>query len=203
MQARCASRIRATFLTLGVAAFVATAFGPVTALAEEAGACSAKAERMCRRIEDPSEHERCLVEREVECEIVGSAQGRKAADREPPRRLRTACRADFQRLCDDVGGAGRRGEGARCLREHRDDLSEACRAALDARASARHRSRERAGVCRDEIRELCPDAAGRQSMRSCVRENRDQLSDTCRQALAERARRRGHGGGFGEGHGRN
>ena len=201
MQARYAKRSRATFLTLGVAAFVAAAAGPVPAVAEEAGTCSAKAERMCRSVEDPDERERCLVEREVECEIVGPNQGRKAATGEPPRRLRTACQADVERLCADVAGEGRRGAVARCLREHSEDLSDSCRAALDARSTARHRSR--AGVCRDETRELCPDARDRQSMRSCVRENRDQLSDTCRQALAKRARHRGYGGGFGKHHGSN
>jgi len=201
MKARYVKGIRAALLTLGVAAFATAALGPVPALAEEARACPAKAERMCRSIEDPNEHERCLVEREVECEIVGPANGRKGATREPPHRLRQACQADFERVCADVGGEGRRGEVVRCLREHRDDLSDGCQAALDARATAGRR--KRAGVCRDEIRELCPDAQDRPSMRSCVRENRDQLSDTCQQALAKRARRRGHGDGFGKGHGRN
>jgi hypothetical protein len=203
MKARYAKEIREALLTLGVAAFGAAALGPAPALAETAAACPAKAERMCRSIEDPDERERCRVEREVECEIVGPSNARKGATGEPPHRVRQACQEDFERVCADVVGEGRRGEGVRCLREHRDDLTDGCRAALDARATAGRR--ERAGVCRDEIRELCPDAQDRPSMRICVRENRDQLSDTCQQALAKRARRRGHGGGdgLGKGQGRN
>lgn len=49
--------------------------------------------------------------------------------------LRAACQADITRLCADVEAAG--GHVIQCVRQHPDELSDACRSAL-ATMHARH-----------------------------------------------------------------
>jgi hypothetical protein len=46
--------------------------------------------------------------------------------------MREACKADFEKYCSDVQRGG--GRGIECLNKQHDQLSEACRTALDARA---------------------------------------------------------------------
>ncbi len=43
-------------------------------------------------------------------------------------RVRDACRADMQRFCADAAPGG--GQRMQCMREHRDQLSDECKAAL-------------------------------------------------------------------------
>jgi len=63
-------------------------------------------------------------------------------------RVRDACRADMQRFCADAAPGG--GQRMQCMREHRDHLSDECKAAL---ASA-HAHRQGGGP---------PDSAAPQS----------------------------------------
>ena len=44
--------------------------------------------------------------------------------------LRSACRADFERFCRDVGSEAARAEIERCLVSHEAELSPACRIAV-------------------------------------------------------------------------
>jgi hypothetical protein len=94
------------------------------------------------------------------------------------------CRADVERLCSDVpaGGGGR----ARCLREHRDQVSPECRAQLEPAQRERNRERlsEVRAECKDDVAKLCPDAQpGGGAILRCLRENSDELSAGCREAM--------------------
>jgi hypothetical protein len=95
------------------------------------------------------------------------------------------CRADADRLCKDVpaGGGGR----ARCLREHRDQVSPECRAQLEPAQRERNRERlsEVRAECQEDVAKLCPDVQpGGGAILRCLRENSEKLSAGCREAMA-------------------
>lgn len=52
-----------------------------------------------------------------------------------PQTPREACMGDYRKFCGDVSPGG--GKIKQCLIAHRKDLSEACRAALDAKLKAK------------------------------------------------------------------
>ena len=113
-----------------ITVLLAGCLAAATSLSDETSACQVEAELRCGSIEDAAERERCLVEREMECELHG-----------PRRRARTApagsgvfrgaCRADFDRLCAELGSDAGRSQIVLCLSEHLDDLSPDCREALE------------------------------------------------------------------------
>jgi hypothetical protein len=49
---------------------------------------------------------------------------------------RRACRADVQKLCPDAKPGG--GEIRKCLQDHKDELSDACKEAIARRHARRH-----------------------------------------------------------------
>ncbi len=53
------------------------------------------------------------------------------------RQVRQACQADMQRLCADSGPGRARFQ---CIRQHHDELSDACKAALASAHANRHHS---------------------------------------------------------------
>ncbi len=44
-------------------------------------------------------------------------------------------------------------------------------------------------ACADDMQKLCPDAVSRQDRRSCMMQNRDKVSDTCKAARAAMRRK--------------
>jgi hypothetical protein len=94
---------------------------------------------------------------------------------------RGACREEIRELCPDA--TDRRQIGA-CVRERLDDLSPACAERL---ARVREKRRERRRACSEDVAALCGDVEpGTGGARRCLRENLDQLSGACREALDRR-----------------
>jgi hypothetical protein len=60
--------------------------------------------------------------------VAGSASAEASVDKATRDALRSACRADFSRLCSNTMPGG--GRGLACLKEHAADLSSDCRNAL-------------------------------------------------------------------------
>jgi hypothetical protein len=92
---------------------------------------------------------------------------------------RGACRADAERLCKDLERGG--GAVARCLREHENELSDACRDQLDSRGRRAGRVRE---ACSEDADRLCPDVErGTGATLRCLREHESELSEGCKSVL--------------------
>ncbi len=116
------------------------------------------------------------------------------------RRGHKACKADVERLCGDV----ERGKGniKACLEEHQAELSEACQEGLAKRSERKEKKRAmRAKIeeaCSADAQSFCADKEGRER-RQCMKQNFEQLSDTCQAAITEarshRKGRRGRKGG--------
>lgn len=105
---------------------------PVAALAQE-GPCREDAARFCADAQGPRARISCLTEkRDQVSEACRARLDRAGEGKGEGRRARLeACRGDIERLCAGIepGDGGLR----RCLNEHRDALSEQCRAQLPER----------------------------------------------------------------------
>ncbi|MBI5427085.1 MAG: hypothetical protein HZA02_02265 [Nitrospinae bacterium] len=125
------------------------------------------------------------------------------------------CHDDVKRLCGGIDpGSGRIRD---CMREHRDSVSDACKAMMREREERRDRGDDddrgdrgerfgrenrddrggpggrggREGPCHDDIKRLCGDVEpGSGRMRDCMREHKDSLSGACKEKMREREERR-------------
>ncbi|MDJ0788860.1 MAG: cysteine rich repeat-containing protein [Myxococcota bacterium] len=120
-----------------------------------------------------------------------------AAQGQPPSRGAGAgggaCHADVMRLCSDV--RGQRGAVRRCLAEHKDELTEDCRAQIAQRSEqARSVGKRVRQACAAELARFCPELTpGEGGMMRCLRPHEAELSEDCRAAIPPRSR--GAGGG--------
>jgi hypothetical protein len=92
------------------------------------------------------------------------------------------CKHDVEAFCADVQLGG--GRIYKCLNEHKDEISNTCKARLaDLRASG--------GECKEDIEKFCasvPKAKG--MLAKCLTEHHDELSEGCK-ALSARAKATG------------
>ncbi len=95
---------------------------------------------------------------------VSTAQ---AEDKEKP----GACRADLEKLCKGVQSG--QGRIARCLAEHKDQLSAGCREKI-ARAESRH-------PCMKDVKTLCKGVEpGEGRIAQCLKQHEAELSAECK-----------------------
>lgn len=94
------------------------------------------------------------------------------------------CAAEVQKFCASVQPGG--GRVMECLKSHEADLSPACRARGE-KGKARKESREAVhAACKDDVAKLCGGVApGGGNVMRCLRDNKDKVSATCRDTLAE------------------
>ena len=88
------------------------------------------------------------------------------------------CTADHARLCEE--GSIQRDGAMRCLMDHRQEVSDPCRGALNAR---RQWVQERVrSVCSNEIAAYCAREPSDTPIR-CLRQHESQLSSVCKATL--------------------
>jgi hypothetical protein len=167
------------------AALLLLVAGPVTGQDGDQSACQAQAKRLCSNLSTEAAQDRCILQRELECEDSGPSSLVRQRVQDPTAGMRNACRADFGRVCSDLGGDASRPAIIRCLREHTNEISDPCRMALSLEAEAT--SRPAYEECRTQIRKVCPGAIGREALRECLRSNGDALDEDCQRVLTRRA----------------
>jgi hypothetical protein len=91
--------------------------------------------------------------------------------------FRAACGDDVTALCPNADSHWAR---RHCLKEHRDQLSAACGAKLDALHQCRQAIR---AACAADVNALCPDADNPRDRLHCLHEHRAELSEACAEAL--------------------
>jgi hypothetical protein len=145
---------------------------------------------------------RCLSEHQAELSPVCSAKLDKVKARRAARHegLKAACGADATALCPELEGR----ELRQCMRQNRADLSEGCSEAVKSMRGKRgergmrgHKRGQRGHgalrkACADDAAQLCPDARGR-ALRSCMKDNAADLSESCSSAVSEMKARRAGG----------
>src|SRR6267378_3159321 len=165
------------------------AFLICVALSLAAGAaehpCKEDAERLCQGVE-PGEGRILQCLKKHEAELSPACKEKRDSFRERMQEIRAACEEDAQKFCAGVQpGAGRI---VRCLRQHDNDLSAACR--NEARKIGEER-RERGALmqdvqqsCQKDAQKLCPEVKpGGGRIARCLRSHQNELSRECTEAV--------------------
>jgi hypothetical protein len=110
---------------------LALALGSLAPAAASArgSACKADVQRFCSGVRPGGGRiVRCL--RSHETELSEPCKAEREAVRERAEKVHQACAEDAARLCKDVAPGG--GRIVRCMRQHRDQVSEGCKTAMAA-----------------------------------------------------------------------
>jgi Cysteine rich repeat len=96
-----------------------------------------------------------------------------------------SCREDMERLCSDVKPGG--GARIQCLKDHEDELSDACRAQIAEHSAQGHEHASKiVQACGDNAKQLCAGVEpGNGGILRCLRDHEADLSSHCRDALAQ------------------
>lgn len=107
--------------------------------------------------------------------------GKASPERE--RKEHRACEEDARRLCPNV----KPGDGriAACLRQHKAEMSAACKADHErAREKAEHRRDHNRKACEGDVQKHCKGVEpGDGRIVHCLKEHKTQLSEACRASL--------------------
>lgn len=90
------------------------------------------------------------------------------------------CADDAAKLCKDV----QKGEGrvAKCLREHKEELSPACKENI---AKAKEKFKEMKEECHEDAKKLCKDIQpGGGRIMQCLKQHEGELSQGCKEHMA-------------------
>jgi hypothetical protein len=88
------------------------------------------------------------------------------------------CADDTAKLCKNVPAAG--GQVMQCLNEHANDVSPACKEALD----ERKKFQEFVQACREDVGKLCAYTKREtDKIIQCLRRHEDELSPMCKQKM--------------------
>jgi hypothetical protein len=111
--------------------------------------------------------------------------GLSASAQDAARPAGTPCREDMERLCSDVKPGG--GARIRCLKDHEDELSDACRAQIAEHSQQGHEHASKiVQACGDDAKKLCANVEpGNGGIGRCLRDHEADLSSACRDALAQ------------------
>ncbi|MBI5626079.1 MAG: hypothetical protein HY935_02580 [Nitrosomonadales bacterium] len=96
------------------------------------------------------------------------------------------CADDAAKLCKDV----QKGEGrvAKCLKEHKDELSPACKKRV---AKAKERAKEMKEECHEDAKKLCKDIQpGGGRIMQCLKQHEGELSPACKENMARPGHRK-------------
>lgn len=92
------------------------------------------------------------------------------------------CADDVQKFCNDVQPGAER--IARCLKEHENDLSLACKRQMSEVKKRVHKFRE---ACEDDVLRLCAGVKpGKGRILKCLKENENELSPECKTKMDRR-----------------
>lgn len=92
------------------------------------------------------------------------------------------CVEDAKKLCPGVEPG--QGRVAACLKEHKDQLSQACKGNIA-------RFREGAQSCEADVQRLCPGKKPGMERQTCMQQHKDEVSPGCREFFGQAIQRRG------------
>lgn len=92
-------------------------------------------------------------------------------------RIGVGCRDDFKRFCKGAAA----GTLIQCMDQHRAELGEACRSAIDVgkKGTGASTNAQRPPSCKDDFVRVCKGVKSGE-LRSCLKTHRAELSDFCR-----------------------
>ncbi len=90
------------------------------------------------------------------------------------------CTDDVAKFCKDVRPGG--GSVAKCLQEHENDLSPACKEQI---SKTKQKIQEFKEACRADVTKFCKDVRpGRGRILQCLKQNEAELSPGCKAVMA-------------------
>ncbi len=96
------------------------------------------------------------------------------------------CREDIQKFCPNIQPGG--GRYRDCLQQHASELSPACQQHIKETAANVAAWRQ---ACEADVQKLCSDAAvGQGNIMKCLQQHQGDLSQPCKDQLAQRGRYR-------------
>ncbi len=96
------------------------------------------------------------------------------------------CADDAAKFCKDVKPGG--GRMARCLKEHENELSPACKEHV---AAVKQRAKEVRAACEDDVMQFCKDVQpGQGRIAQCLKQHENELSVDCKAQMGARRGRR-------------
>ncbi len=98
------------------------------------------------------------------------------------------CQADIQKFCPNVQVGG--GRYRDCLQQHTAELSPACQQHLTQTQAKVAKWRQ---ACEADVQKLCSGVSGgRGKIAKCLRQHKDELSQSCKDQFAQRYQHRRH-----------
>ena len=95
-----------------------------------------------------------------------------------------ACKADVEKFCKDV----EKGKIHECLDQHKDELSDACKANREKKMESAKGMRHEA--CKDDVEKFCKDME-KGKIGECLKQHKDELSDACKAARTKKHEHKG------------
>jgi hypothetical protein len=97
-----------------------------------------------------------------------------------------SCADDIQKFCKDFEPGG--GRIAKCLAEHKKDLSPSCRERV---AEVKKKMRGIHAACQDDVQKFCYDVQpGEGRIAKCLKEHKSEMSSECKKAIARPRKKR-------------
>lgn len=149
--------------------------------------CKVDAERLCKGVE-PGEGRILQCLKQHEAELSAACKEKRDSFRERMQEIRAACEEDAKKFCAGVQPGG--GRIARCLQQHQDDLSEACRGEgrkiREEQGAHRALLRDVQQSCREDAQKFCAGVQpGQGRIANCLRSHRSDLSQDCTAAIGQ------------------
>jgi gas vesicle protein len=148
--------------------------------------CKADLERLCKEVR-PGQGRiaNCLKEHEAELspECKSFRQSKMDEMKERSNALQQACGKDVEQFCKDIQpGQGRL---ARCLKEHKAQLSQECTAYWEGVASGiKHKMESIKEACTQDLERFCKDVQpGQGRLARCLKEHSSEISAECKASM--------------------
>lgn len=176
--------------------FAAALFVPTLASARGGGggACRADAQRLCAdQLGDRKAVKKCLKANRAELSEACSAKlERRKARRQA---FKAACAEDKARLCGDVEPG--QGRIRQCMKANLSSLNAECQAVVREMKGRRNKGKRKArraafqAACGADKAQFCGDVEpGQGRIRQCIKAHQAELSEGCRDFIAERKAKR-------------
>lgn len=102
-----------------------------------------------------------------------------AHEESPNRTKEGPCHVDAEKFCNDVKPG--KGRMAQCMKEHKAELSTECREHMEEKKEKAKVKKDKIESCEADRQKFCGNVkAGKKRMNKCMREHKDQLSQSCR-----------------------
>jgi hypothetical protein len=149
--------------------------------AQTAKPCADDAAKLCKDVSGQGKIAKCLNEHSNDLSPACKEHIEKAKAK--IQHVTQACKEDAAKLCKSVPGGGKRAGVAKCLNEHINDLSPACRETIE---KAKKKVQHVKEACKEDAAKLCKGTKpGGGKIVQCLKQHEGELSAACKEAMPQ------------------